>query len=90
MPYDYTVKVTNRSKGLYLIDRVPEENWMKIHNTVQEAVTKTMPKQKKWKKAKWFSKEDLQIAKERRSERQGRKGTINPTEYRVLENSKET
>ena len=54
---------------------------MTIHNTVQEAVTKTIPKQKKWKKAKWLSEEALQIAKER-SERQGRKGTIYPnTEF---------
>ena len=50
--YDYTVEVTNRFKGLDLVDRVPEEQWMEVLNTVQEAVTKTIPKQKKCKKAK--------------------------------------
>ena len=52
IPYDYTVEVTNRFKGLDLVDRVPEEQWMEVLNTVQEAVTKTIPKQKKCKKAK--------------------------------------
>ena len=46
IPYDYTMKMTNRFKGLDLIDRVPEELWMEVHNTVQEAVTKTIPKRK--------------------------------------------
>ena len=55
IPYNYTVEVTNRFKGLDLIDRVPEELWMEVHNTVQEAVIKTIPKKKKCKKAKWFS-----------------------------------
>ena len=50
--YDYTVEVTNRFKGLDLVDRVPEELWMEVLNTVQEAVAKTIPKQKKCKKAK--------------------------------------
>ena len=50
--YDYTVEVRNRFKGLDLIDRVPEELWTKVHNTVQEAVTKIIPKKKKRKKAK--------------------------------------
>ena len=50
--YDYTVEVTNRFKGLDLIDRVPEELWMKIRDIVQEAVIKTIPKNKKCKKAK--------------------------------------
>ena len=52
IPYDYTVDVTNRFKGLDLIDRVPEELWMEVHDIVQEAVTKTIPKKKKWKKEK--------------------------------------
>ena len=65
-PYDYTVEVTNRFKGLDLVDRVLEELWMEIHNTVQEAVTKTISKKKKCKKAKWLSAEALQIAEERR------------------------
>ena len=56
----------NRFKGLDLVDRVPEELWMEVHNTVQEAVTKTIPKKKKYKKAKWLSEKALQIAKERR------------------------
>ena len=66
IPYDYTVAVTNRFKGLELVDRMPEELWMEVHNTVQEAVTKTIPKKKKYKKAKWLSEEDLQIAEKRR------------------------
>ena len=64
--YDYTVKVTNRFKGLDLIDRVPEELWMEIHDIVQEAVIKTIPKKRKCKKAKWFSEGALQIAEKRR------------------------
>ena len=63
IPYDYTVKVTNRFKGLDLIDRVPEELWMEVCNIVQEAVIKTIRKKKKCKKAKWLSEEALQIAK---------------------------
>ena len=66
IPYDYTVEVTNRFKGLDLIDRVPEELWMEVHDIVQEAVIKTIPKKKKCKKAKWLSEEALQIAEERR------------------------
>ena len=62
IPSDYTVKVANRFKGLDLIDRVPEELWTELHDTVQEAVIKTIPKKKKCKKAKWFSEEALQIA----------------------------
>ena len=69
--YDYTVEVTNRFKGLDLVDRVPEEQWMEVLNTVQEAVTKTIPKQKKCKKAKWLSEEALQILEER-SEMKGK------------------
>ena len=66
IPYDYTVAVTNRFKGLDLIDRVPEELWMKVHDIVQEAVIKTIPKKKKHKKAKLLSEETLQIAEKRR------------------------
>ena len=50
IPYDYTVEVTNKFKGLDLIDRVPEELWMEVHDTVQEAVIKTIPKKKKCKR----------------------------------------
>ena len=64
--YDYTVEVTNRFKGLDLVDRMPEELWTKIHNTVKEVVTKTIPKKKKCKKAKWLSEEALQIAEKRK------------------------
>ena len=65
IPYDYTVEVTNRLKGLDLIDRVPEELWTEVHDIVQEAVTKTIPKKKKCKKAKWLSEEVLEIAEEK-------------------------
>ena len=88
IPYDYTGEVTNRFQGLDLIDRMPEELWTEIHDIVQEAVIKTIPKEKKCKKAKWLSEEDLQIAKKRR-ERQRRKGKIYPFEYRDPKNSKE-
>ena len=66
IPYDYTVEVTNRFKGLDLIDRMPEELWTEVCDTVQEAVIKTIPKKKNCKKAKWLSVEDLQIAEKRR------------------------
>ena len=64
--YDYAVGVTNRFKGLHLIDRVPEELWMEVHDIVQEAVIKIISKKKKCKIAKWLSEEALQIAKKRR------------------------
>ena len=66
IPYNFTVEVTNRFKGLDLIDRVPEELGTEVHNTGQEAVTKTIPKKRKCKKAKCLSEEDLQIAEKRR------------------------
>ena len=56
------MEVTNRFKGLDLIDRVPEELWTEVRDTVQEAVIKTLPKKKKCKKAKWLSEEAFQIA----------------------------
>ena len=62
IPYDYTVEVTNRFKGFDLIDKVPEELWIKVCDIVQRVVIKTIPKKKKCKKAKWLSKETLQIA----------------------------
>ena len=61
IPYDYTVEVTNRFKGLDMIDVVPEELRMEVHDIIQEAVIKTIPKKKKCKKAKWLSKEASQI-----------------------------
>ena len=60
------MEVTNRFKGLDLIDRVPEELWTEVHDIVQEAVIKTIPKKKKCKKAKWFFEEALQIPEKRR------------------------
>ena len=66
IPYDYTVEVTNRFKGLDLTDRVPEELWAEVCDIVQEAMINTIPKKKKCKKAKWLSKETIQIAKKTR------------------------
>ena len=65
IPYDYTVEVRNRFKGLDLIDRVPDELWTEVHDIVQETGIKTIPKKKKCKKPKWLS-EALQIAVRRR------------------------
>ena len=66
IPYDYTVEVTNRFKGLDLIERAPEELGMEVCDIVQEAVIKTIPKKKKCKQAKWLSKQALQTALKRR------------------------
>ena len=87
IPYDHTVEVTNRFKGLDLFE-CPKNLGTEVYNIVQKAVTKSIPKKKKFKKAKWLSEEALQIA-EKRSEKQGRKGKMHPTECRVPENSKE-
>ena len=87
IPYDYTVEARNRFKGFNLIDRVPEELWTEVHDIVQEAVIKTIPKKKKCKEAKWLFDKALQIAKNR-SERQRRKRKIYPSECRVPKNSK--
>ena len=69
IPYDYTVEVRNRFKGLDLIDRVPDELWTEVCDIVQETGNKTIPMQKKCKKAKWLSEEVLQIAVKRREEK---------------------
>ena len=66
IPYNYTVKVTNRFKALDLIDRVPEELWTEVRHVTQKAVIKIIPKKKKCKKSKWLSKEALQIAEKTR------------------------
>ena len=66
IPYDYTVEVTDRFEGLYLINRVPEELWTKVLDIVQETGIKTIPKKKKCKRAKWLSEEALQIPVKRR------------------------
>ena len=66
IPYDYTVEVLNRFKGLDLIDRAPKELWKQVCNTVQEAVSKTILKKNKCNKAKWLSEEALKIDEKRR------------------------
>ena len=83
------MEVTNRFKGLDLIDRVPDELCTEVHDTVEETVITTIPKKKKCKKAKWLSEEALQITVNRRSKKQRRKGKIYPFECRVPKNSKE-
>ena len=70
--YDYRVEV--RNKGLELIDRVPDELWMEVHDIVQETGIKTIPMEKKCKKAKWLSEEALQIAVKRREVKSKEKG----------------
>ena len=79
IPYDYTVEVRNRFKGLDLIDRVPEELWTEVCNIIQEVVIKTIPKKKKGKKAKQLPEDALQTEK-KRNDRQSRKGKIYPFE----------
>ena len=76
IPYDYTVEVRNRFKGLDLIDRVHDELWVEVRDIVQERGIKTIPMETKCKKAKWLSGEALQIAVKKRSEKQRRKGKI--------------
>ena len=88
IPYDYTVEGTNRFKGLDLINRVPEELWMEVHDFVQEAGIKIIPMKKKCKKAEQLSEEALQIAV-KRSKKQSKKGKIYPLQCRVSKNSKE-
>ena len=75
IPYDYTVEVRNRFKGLDLIDRVPDELWKEVQDIVQETGIKAIPKKKKCKKAKWLSEEALQIAvkKEKQKAKEKRK-----------------
>ena len=73
IPYDYTVEVRNRFKGLDLIDRVPDILWTEVHDTVQETRSKTIPKKKKCKKAKWLSEETLQISVKREGKSKGEK-----------------
>ena len=87
IPYDYTVKVTNRSKGLYLVNTVHEELGTEVHDTVQEAVIKTIPKKSKCKKAKWLSEEALKIAVKRREAKS--KGEKESYIHLNAENSKE-
>ena len=73
IPYDYTVEVRNRFKGLDLIDRVPDELWNEVRDILQETGIKTIPMEKKCKKAKWLSGEALQIAVKREAKSKGEK-----------------
>ena len=73
IPYDYTVEVRNRFKVLDLIDRLPDELWMEVRDIVQETGIKTIPMEKKCKKAKWLSGEALQIAVKREAKSKGEK-----------------
>ena len=85
IPYDYTVQVRNRFKGVDLIDRVPDELWTEVRDIVQETGIKTISLEKKCKKVKWLSGEALQ----KRSKKQRRKGKIYAFECRALKNNKE-
>ena len=94
IPYDYTVDVRNRFKGLDMIDRVPDELWMELHDIVQEKGMKTILKKKKCKKKKKKSKMVVRggltnSCEKKRPEKQRRKGKKYPFEYRVPKNSKE-
>ena len=73
IPYDYTVEVRNRFEGLDLIDRVPEELWTEVRDIVQETWIKTIPTEKKCKKAQWLSEEALQIAVKKEVKSKGEK-----------------
>ena len=79
IPYDYTVEVRNRLKGLDLIDRVPDELWMEVCDIVQETGIKTIPKKMKCKKEKWLSEKALQIAVKRREVKTKEKSKDIPT-----------
>ena len=75
--YSYTVEMRNRFKELDLIDRVPDELWMEVSDTVQETGIKTIPTENKWKKAKWLSGEGLtNSCEEKRTKKQRRNGKI--------------
>ena len=87
LPYDYTVEVTNRLKRLDLTDKVPEELWLEVHNTVQQVVTKTIPKKKEMREGKIVLRRPYKRLRKKRSEIQSRKGRIHPTESGVSKNS---
>ena len=89
IPYDYTVEVRNRFKGLDLIDRVPDELWNEVRDIVHETGIKTIPMEKKCKKAKWLPGEDLKIAvKGREAKSKGEKERYKHLECRIPKNSK--
>ena len=81
--------MTNRFKGLDLIERVPEELWTEVHDIIDELVIKTISKKKKCKKTKWLSEEALQIAVKRGEAKPKEKGKIYPFECRLPKKSKE-
>ena len=87
IPYDHTMEVRNRFKGLDLIDRVPDELWNEVSDIVQETGIKTIPMEKKCKKAKWLSGEALQIVVKRKVKSKGEEESI-ASECRVPKNSK--
>ena len=90
IPYDYPVEVRNRFKGLDLIDRVPDELWMEVHDIEQETGIKTIPMEKKCQKTKMAVRGGLtNSCEKKRSKKQRRKGKIYPFECRVPKNSKE-
>ena len=90
IPYDYTVEVRNRFKGLDLIDRVPDELWNEVHDSVQETGIKTIPKKKKCKKQNGCLRGlTNSCEKNKREKKKRRKGKIYPFECRVPKNSKE-
>ena len=89
VPYDYTVEVRNRFKGLDLIDREPDEVWKEVCDIVQETGIKTIPMEKKCKKAKWLSEVALQIAVRRKEAKSKGEKERFPFECRVPKNSKE-
>ena len=90
IPYDYKVEVTNRFKGLYLIDRVPEELWMEVHDIVQETGIKTIPMEKKCKKAKWLSATALKRRELKSKGEKGRYTHLNAQFQRIARRDKKT
>ena len=89
IPHNYTVEVKNRLKGLDLIDRVPDELWTEVCDTVQDRRDQEHPQKKKCKKAKWLSEEALQISEKTGEVKPKENGKIYPFECRIPENSKE-
>ena len=89
IPYDYTVEMRNRFKGLDLIDRVPDELWTEVHDIVQETGIKTIPKKKKCNKAKWLFEEALQIAEKREAKGKEEKERYTHLNAGFKKNSKE-
>ena len=89
IPYDYTVEVRNRFKGLDLIDRVPDELWSEVRDIVQGKESRPSPRKKKCKKVKWLSEEALQIAMKRKITKSKGENKIYPFECRVPKYTKE-